>query len=464
MRLWQKVFLVALATVILGINAVSYVLITRSFEIAIKSTKEGTVLYTANIITRIDAAYQKRMKANALALSDDEVLKIVGDHCRKHSNDEFRVDYGSGGILYNGVDEEYKNITRMYEDGNGKHYIKSSDAIYLDGKIYVITVTKNVTELFTQFNNNINYVQQTGTAIGLIISLGLLVLIKIILRPLQQINDATKEIAAGKYDRRITVTGGGEMSELSENMNTMATEIEKNLKHIEELAENRRVFIANMTHELKTPLTSILGFANIMKIKDNISDSERRKYSSIIEIEAKRLKDLSSKLMELILIGNTTLETKPIDLYEVLYTVADSMNMTLKAKELSLVFSAQSVIMNMDEELMKSLIYNILDNAIKASPPNSAIKLYEVCEGGVVTITVADEGMGIPKDKLAHVSEAFYMADKARSRKAGGAGIGLALCKTVCEVHNGTMTIDSTENVGTCVTLKFPLDKGGNGQ
>ncbi|NLW64649.1 MAG: HAMP domain-containing histidine kinase [Clostridiales bacterium] len=464
MRLWQKVFLVTLVTVILGINAVSYVLITKGFEIAFQSTKEGVVLYTANVITRIDSAYQKRMKAEALALPEEEVLKIVNEYCKKFTNNEFIVDFSNDGVVYNGVDEENKNVIRMYEESNGNRYIKSSDVIYLDGEVYRIAVKKNVTEVFTRFYDNINYVQRASTIIGLAIAFSLLFIIKLILRPLQQINDATKEISAGNYDRRINVTGGGEINELSENMNIMATEIEKNLKHIEELAENRRVFIANMTHELKTPLTSILGFANIMKIKDNITASERRKYASIIENEAKRLKELSSKLMELILIDNTTLETKPLDFYEVLYTVAESMNITLKAKELSLVFSAQSVIMEMDEELMKSLVYNVLDNAIKASPPNSTIRLCEVCEGGYVTITISDEGMGIPKDKLLRVSEPFYMADKARSRKAGGAGIGLALCKAVCEAHDGTMTIESKENIGTCVTLRFPLEKGENGQ
>lgn len=458
MRLWQKVFLVTLVTVILGINAVSYVLITRGFEITLQSTKKWAGLYTANVITKIDAAYQKRLNYD-LTLSEDEVLNIVSEYCRKFTNNEFRVDF-SGGVVYNGVQDNNKNITRMYEDRNGRRYIKNSDVLYLGGRVYRITSTKNVTHVFSQVYDNIYYVQRTGTAIGLAIALLLIVIINLILHPLQQINVATKEIAAGKYDKRIAVTGGGEINELAENMNTMATEIEKNLKRIEELAENRRVFIANMTHELKTPLTSILGFANIMKIKEDMSASKRRKYASIIESEAKRLKDLSSKLMELILIDNTTLETKPLDLYEVLYTVSESMNMTLKAKGLSLVFSAERVIIDMDEELIKSLIYNILDNAIKASPPNSSIKLREFSDGENVTITISDKGMGIPKDKLQHVSEAFYMADKARSRKAGGAGIGLALCKAICEAHNGTIGIESTENMGTCVTLRFPLVKG----
>ncbi len=461
MRLWQKVFLVTLVTVILGINVVSYVLITKGFDIALQSTKEGVTLYTTNATTKIEsAAYQKRQKTKALALTEAEDTKIVNYFCEKFSNGEFQVDFGDGGVVYSGVVN--KNFTCLFEDDSGNHYIKSSGNLYLDGKVYCITATKNITPLFTQFYSNISYVRRAGTTIGLAIASILLVLIQLIMRPLHQINDATKEIAAGKYDRRIAVIGGGEMNELSINMNTMATEIEKNIKHIEELAENRRVFIANMTHEMKTPLTSILGFANIMKIKDSISADERRKYSSIIESEAKRLKELSSKLMELILIENTTLETKPLNLYDVLYTVAESMNMTLKAKELSLEFLAQSNIMYMDEELMKSLIYNILDNAIKASPTDSTIRLCEAREGNNVVITITDEGVGIPKDKLQHVSEAFYMADKARSRKAGGAGIGLALCKAICEAHNGTINIDSTENVGTSVTLKFPLVKGGN--
>lgn len=463
MRLWQKVFLVTLVSVILGINVVSYVLITKGFDVALRSTREGVTLYTTNVTTKIDAAsYQKRQQTKALALPYNEVVKIITHNCKKYSNEEFEVDFGDGGVVYSGTVD--KNRSEMYEDGEGNRFIKSSENIYLDGNVYCITVSKNITPLFNQLDQNISYVRRAGTLIGIAIASILLALIQLIMRPLQQLNAATKEIAAGNYDRRIAVTGGGELNELSKNMNIMATEIEKNINHIEELAENRRVFIANMTHELKTPLTSILGFANIMKIKENVTTQERRKYSAIIESEAKRLKGLSSKLMELILIENTTLETRKIDLYDVLYTVAESMNMTLKAKKISLEFIAEHNIMSMDEELIKSLIYNILDNAIKASPPDSTIRLCEANQANRIVISITDQGVGIPSDKLQHVSEAFYMADKARSRKAGGAGIGLSLCKAICEAHNGTMTIDSTENVGTCVSLIFPLAKGGSKQ
>ena len=135
-------------------------------------------------------------------------------------------------------------------------------------------------------------------------------------RPLKRLESATERIAAGEYGYRIPEGGHDEIAELASHMNAMSGEIEDNIRKTEALAASRETFIANMAHELKTPLTSILGFADIMTIKSHMEESERREYAAIIAAEAGRLKTLSSKLMELVSLQGTALVLRPVDLGE----------------------------------------------------------------------------------------------------------------------------------------------------
>lgn len=153
-----------------------------------------------------------------------------------------------------------------------------------------------------------------STEVSLAISAALLVLSIAITRPIKKLEDATGRIAEGHYGYRIECKGRDELSELAGHMNDMAAHTEADSAFIERVAESRRKFIANMTHELKTPLTSILGFADVLRVKPDISESETREYADIIFAEASRLKLLSSSLMELLTVEEVELPLVPVDI------------------------------------------------------------------------------------------------------------------------------------------------------
>ena len=248
------------------------------------------------------------------------------------------------------------------------------------------------------------------------------------------------------------------MAELSRHMNEMAAEIEASIRRTEELARGREIFIANMAHELKTPLTSILGFADIMTIKSDMEEAERREYAAVIAAEAKRLKLLSSRLMELITIRETELALHPVNFGELTERALEVFAPVCAKRQCSVRRRLQPLWVEADEALLTSLVLNLLDNALKASAPGQEILVtLEEREGNAV-LAVRDYGTGIPEAELERVTEAFYMVDKARSRSQGGSGIGLALCRAVAEAHHGSLHIESREGRGTRVCAVLPLE------
>jgi signal transduction histidine kinase len=224
------------------------------------------------------------------------------------------------------------------------------------------------------------------------------------------------------------------------------------------------VFIGNLAHEMKTPLTSILGFADILRVKREVSDDDRIDYASVIVSETKRLQGLSGKLMELLTLGNMQLSPERIEVYELFIELSASLQPILSNHNISLACEAplEELYIRVDRELIKSLIFNLIDNSIKASRPGTTVWLTADLGDKTVIITVRDEGVGIPEDQIPLLTEPFFMGDKARTRKHGGAGLGLALCAEIAQAHGSELNIASTLNEGTSISFAL-VEVGAHG-
>ena len=180
----------------------------------------------------------------------------------------------------------------------------------------------------------------------------------------------------------------------------MADSIEENVTLLQETAENRKQFINNLSHEMKTPLTSILGFADIMRIKRNITPEELAEYSGIIFEEAKRLKSLSGKLMEIITVGETNLEFTEVTASSLFSQLELVFKPIFEKNNMNFSISYDECILCIDLELFKSMLFNIVDNAVKASSKDNTIYINERFTNGIINISVRDEGIGIDKKEL----------------------------------------------------------------
>ena len=255
--------------------------------------------------------------------------------------------------------------------------------------------------------------------------------------------DALAKIAQGDFSVFVR-TDNLIHTELVDAVNTMA----KNLGNLETM---RQDFISNVSHEIQSPLTSIGGFASLLK-KDDLSVDERRRYSGIIEAESKRLSSLSDNLLKLSSLDSNTIIKNSFRLDKQLSNIMLTLEPQWSAKNLIIEADLQKCTIEGDEDLLSQVWVNLLVNAIKFTPDYGTVCV-SIIEN---TIKIADTGIGISKDDLPHIFERFYKVDKSRDRSLGGNGLGLSLAKKIVELHVGTITAQSEPEKGTEFTILLP--------
>ncbi|MDU6114153.1 MAG: ATP-binding protein [Paeniclostridium sordellii] len=225
------------------------------------------------------------------------------------------------------------------------------------------------------------------------------------------------------------------------------------------LENMRSDFVANVTHELKTPLTSISGFVETLRINENIDHKTRDRFLGIIENESDRLKRLIDDILLLSFIENKdTISYEKIDIsnlfkeiYELTINYAKSKNIELRYK-----IENEDIVINSNRDYIKQIFLNLIDNAIKYTPDGGFVETSVYQNDENIFINIKDNGIGISKEDTSRVFERFYRVDKARSRDVGGTGLGLAIVKHIVKSLNGTIDIKSELNVGTEFIVSIP--------
>lgn len=282
-----------------------------------------------------------------------------------------------------------------------------------------------------------------------------LLLCRRMVRPLEQLNTASRQIAAGAYDRRTALPGSDEIAGLSRSFDEMAAAVQDKVNALQEHLQQREDFIAAFTHELKTPMTSMLGYADLLRGTE-VPAATRQKAADFIYHESKRLEALSGRLMELMqLNGSEPPSLEPVRLdgvFRQLTRALPTAPPVLTVPDCRLIVLAQ-------QELLCDLLYNLVLNARHATPPQGTITLEAAEQPDGVVLTVRDTGCGIPAGDLPHITEPFYMVDKSRARQQGGSGMGLALCERIAVLHGTHLTFESSPGAGTAVSFTLPNPK-----
>lgn len=273
--------------------------------------------------------------------------------------------------------------------------------------------------------------------------------LKNIFRPIEQINEATKKVALGEYDIELETKREDEIGELTNNFNKMT----RGLKSTENL---QKEFINNVSHEIKTPVSSIEGFAKFLKDK-NLTDEEREEYANIIIEEAKRLENLTGKILKLSKLNNQEIITnkQEIEVAEQIRKAISLLEPKWSKKDIKMNVSLEEKVFLGDEDLIFQVWVNIIDNAIKFSNEGGSIdiKVYEKDRN--INIEIKDHGIGMKEEELEKVYDRFYQIDRSHSKE--GSGLGLAIVKRIVELSEGKIEIKSKENKGTTVIVKLPV-------
>ncbi len=268
------------------------------------------------------------------------------------------------------------------------------------------------------------------------------------LRPFREIMDAFEKIAKGDYSARINLHGPVEFKHLNKSFNNMAEE----LASIEIL---RSDFINNFSHEFKTPIVSIRGFAKILK-RDDLSVDERNEYLDIIISESERLTELASNVLNLSKIEQQTILTNKVhfNVSEQIRLVIAMLDLRWSDKHIDIFFDNNEFYVDGNKELLNQVWINILDNAIKFSPDYGSVDINIKSIGNNISITISDQGCGIDTDKINHIFDKFYQCETSHTQK--GYGLGLSIAHKILVLHDGTISVKESNKNGTTFEIILP--------
>jgi signal transduction histidine kinase len=278
------------------------------------------------------------------------------------------------------------------------------------------------------------------------------VLSKKLVAPLIQMERATRQIAKGELNTRVHIPAGDEIGTLAAAINDLAQDLQR-------YRDTRREFFANISHELRTPMTYLEGYATVLKSKMYETEEEKEKYLDIISQESKRLTHLIHDLFELSKIeeGKVSLEMDWLDVSEVVETTAQKVSLKAKEKGLTVEkdFQEPLPLIYADPFRMEQVVMNLLDNAIRYTEQGKIVVRLSHSPSSV-HLNIEDTGIGIPEEDLPYIFDRLYRVEKSRSREHGGTGLGLAIVKKLVDMQGGTIEVTSRVGKGTKFVITFP--------
>jgi len=338
------------------------------------------------------------------------------------------------------------------EDGIRSRYLAMDDRyllvigtrVLLGGDYYMLALVRDVTKIMSGLSSLLVRTAAACTLLTMIAVCLSVLLLNCSLRPIGALRRGTERFRDGNYAHRIEVRGKDELAALAEQFNAMAAAIEQHIRMVEATSEERRLLLSALSHEMKTPVTAITGYAHALT-RARLSEAQREEAIRFIDSECRRLERLSGKLMQLISLRGADLSHETTDAADFAAALRPILQPIAAEEGLSLTITADTASLCIERDLMTAAVTNLFDNAKKAGAAHIGIAIER---NG---IRVTDDGRGIPAAEIAHITKPFYVLDK--SRNAAGFGLGLALVQRIAELHSSTLHIESTEGLGTRITI-----------
>ncbi|MBD5132903.1 MAG: cell wall metabolism sensor histidine kinase WalK [Clostridiales bacterium] len=341
-------------------------------------------------------------------------------------------------------------------------YMDAAIPITRGGTPYIVYILDS-RETARSLNAEMFTLIMEALALGLIISVLLSFLLsKTMVNPLQRLTDGIEEVARGDFSRKLEVTSGDEIGQLTESFNVMAGQLETNIAELEKAEQQRKDFVANVSHELRTPLTNIKSYAETLD--DGVGDlppEMEHKFLGVILNESDRMAHILQDLLTLSRFdsGQSGLRLAPFpfagaveDTYQAVLMDAQNHSHTV---ELCLPDDLPEV--RADRERIMQVMMNIVSNAIKYTPDGGRIVISAGQSGDRVWMEVDDNGIGIPASDRDRIFERFYRVDKARSRQSGGTGLGLSIAQEIMNQHEGRLYLVDKTEPGLTIRMELPV-------
>lgn len=459
MKLWQKTSLICIAVLIAIVVSCSAILLIHSRNSILDLARSQ-----AQAKQRGLAASFCEMADYYLSGKDSEAVEnSLIQYCFNRFADSSSVLMKGDEILSSGVSvnpasylsfQGDTNSEQLYEaEIEGRNILITGSRVMVQNESYTVYVVQDISTVYNSIVD-ILWTFVLVSVAGIVLGAGLfMLLMRRSTKPLTALAGAARSIADGEYGMRADVHTNDEIGVLAVDFNTMAGAVEEKIADLTETAERQRLLIGAVTHEFKTPLTTLLLHAHMLR-RANMTDEEKDNSLEHIETQCKWLERLTQTLLKLITLEQDIKLSKG-SVRELFERVRQSTQKTLEDRHVSLVMHSDTANLFMNIDLMQSLLVNLVDNASKAYDESSSVReVYLSAYDNV--FEVRDNGRGISQDEVGRIFEPFYMVDKSRSKKSGGSGLGLALVKRIADAHGARLEVDSLPGEGT--TVKVHLD------
>jgi len=454
MKFTFKVFFCTITVIAIALGFGGIYLVNSLFGAAIhretrQAMDENDILRFAfetiamNVPLKYEHLQDKTIEEIAATLKTGRHIRISGeDKQALYSFEGLDVD----NTLLNAISETTQACRII--NIHGHYYINTATSVNVLGRFLYLETIKDISSVFDDRDTgfaiyrNITLLTLLGGAIIMsLISLWLT-------RPIRILSGAAKAMGTGDYSIRAKHVSHDELGLLTNDFNTMADALESQISALKEAAESRERFVAAFAHELKTPLTSIVGYADLLRSR-KLDEENRFMSANYIYSEGKRLEKLSFRLLEIIVLKNRALK-KHITPASAIFAVLED---TFCPAEVEVMINYDEAKFDLEADLLITALVNIAENAVKASEPGSRVEITGRITNAGYRFSIRDHGCGIAAEEIDKLTQAFYMVDKSRSRSRHGVGLGLTLCADILALHGSTLEIESTPGVGTEVSF-----------
>lgn len=470
MKFRSKVLLISLVILSVCLGVIGYLMIRKNYDVAMDAAMEGAI--TENNLMQASVEYELLKELNT---TENVIIPATLAEIGNRMAGSVLSDHSAFMIYYDGTevygsaedmrlpeellaDSQIGRKRYLYAEENDHRYIYVSSFNPVNKKNLHVVSRRDLDSVDSLLNTLIQYYRVIFSVV-LLLAGGLLWLTsRVLTKPLERLNQATEEIGRGHYTVRTDVHTNDEIGLLAEKFNDMASAVDGHVRELNDMVKRRDQFVADFTHEIKTPMTAIIGYADTMRSM-NLDRDEQMTALTYIFSEGKRLEAMSQKLFDLIYLRNHAVETKPLfvpDLAEEIRTITAPL---LETRKLSLQVEVDPGRVTGDRALLITAFVNMIDNARKASEEGMTVELKGHALDDGYDLCVTDHGRGMTEEQRTRICDEFYMADKSRSRKEGGAGLGMSLVAIILERHGADLTVDSALGMGTTMTVHFPAEE-----
>lgn len=462
MKFSLKLLLWTLVVMAIGLGFSGYYFVNHVFETSMErevqqALDENSILRFALETAALNVPAKYDVLPDSTAKQIGYSLEQGGGSNRllRISDEYEQVLYASTGfVLDQGLLMQSNSGNKAWQiiELDDRRFIHTGTRVDALDRLLFLETMRDVTGVFEERTTGFSLYRRVTVAILVFGTVVLYVISSWLTRPIRLLTRATRRMASGDYDYRARKVSNDELGQLTNDFNKMAGALEESFHTLEDEIRSREDFMAAFAHELKTPLTAIIGYADMLRSR-KLNEEKSFMSANYIYSEGKRLETMSFRLLDIIVTRRQEIEFQLVSAKTLFYSLYD---LYAYHNEMKIKFSYDKAMVRTEPNLIKSVLINLIDNGCKASSPGDIIEVQGRVEPGGYRFAVRDYGLGIPKEEQHKITEAFYMVDKSRSRSRNGAGLGLALCTEILTLHGSRLEIESEPGQGTCMSFLLP--------